>query len=149
APAMVYIPVYPMNFAPAPAPAPAMVYIPVYPMNFAPAPVAAGYGYPPAPAPAPAAPESVYKVKQVYCGPTDDFILKLEESEKIEFAKLFIEKVNGDYDNIPDYIVGGNNKAFFSALFIYLSQFRPLMSSGLMNKIYDELNLLNEENEEE
>ena len=106
-----------------------------------------------APAPAPAAAhaaapadhtgEIVYTAKEVYHGPTDSFIARLTDSEKIEFAKLFLEKINGPYANIPDYVIGGDNKEFFSSLFIYLGKFRPLISDGLMNKIYEELNLLN------
>ena len=87
--------------------------------------------------------EIVYTAKEVYHGPTDSFIARLTDSEKIEFAKLFLEKINGPYANIPDYVIGGDNKEFFSSLFIYLGKFRPLISDGLMNKIYEELNLLN------
>lgn len=101
----------------------------------------------PAPAPAPAhaaqSGEVVYTAKEVYRGPTDSFIARLTDSEKIEFAKLFLEKINGPYANIPDYVVGGDNKEFFSSIFIYLGKFRALISDGLMNKIYNELNLLN------
>lgn len=105
----------------------------------------------PAPAPAPAAHapashttgEIVYTAKEVYRGPTDSFISRLTDSEKIEFAKLFLEKINGSYANIPDYVIGGDNKEFFSSIFIYLGKFRSLLSDGLMNKIYEELNLLN------
>ena len=61
----------------------------------------------------------------------------------IEFAKLFLEKINGSYANLPDYVVGGDNKEFFSSIFIYLGKFRSIISDGLMNKIYNELNLLN------
>ncbi len=119
-----YVPVYPAA-APAPEPAPALVYTP-------------------SPATTPVVEQQViYKVKEVYGGPTDSFISRLAESEKIEFAKLFIEKINGPYENIPDYVVGGDNKDFFASLFVYLGRFRPKLSDGLMNKIYSELNLLN------
>lgn len=108
------------------------------------------YAAPAAPAPtAPAAPaahttgEIVYTAKEVYRGPTDSFISRLTDSEKIEFAKMFLEKINGSYANIPDYVIGGDNKEFFSSIFIYLGKFRSLLSDGLMNKIYEELNLLN------
>ena len=114
-------------------------------------PVYAAPAAPAAPAPAAAAPaapanqtgEIVYTAKEVYRGPTDSFIARLTDSEKIEFAKLFLEKINGPYANMPDYVIGGDNKEFFSTLFIYLGKFRPLISDGLMNKIYEELNLLN------
>ncbi len=86
--------------------------------------------------------EVVYTAKEVYHGPTDSFIARLSESEKIEFSKLFLEKINGPYANVPDYVVGGDNKDFFTSIFIYLGKFRSLISDGLMNKIYNELNLL-------
>lgn len=106
----------------APAPAPASAYAPA-----------------PAPAPAPTPAASNYAV---YSGPVDAFIARLSEPEKIEFAQLFIQKINGPYNNIPDYVVGGDNKEFFTSLFVYLGRFRPMISDGLMNKIYNELNLL-------
>lgn len=86
--------------------------------------------------------EVVYTAKEVYHGPSDSFIARLSESEKIEFSKLFLEKINGPYANVPDYVVGGDNKDFFTSIFIYLGKFRSLISDGLMNKIYNELNLL-------
>ena len=68
---------------------------------------------------------------------------RLTDSEKIEFSKLFLEKINGSFANVPDYVIGGDNKEFFSSIFIYLGKFRPMLSDGLMNKFYNELNLLN------
>ena len=44
--------------------------------------------------------------------------------------------------SIPDYKVGGDNKKFFSVAFIYLGRIRGLVSDGLLNKMYKELNLL-------
>ena len=131
-----------------PAPAPAATTIPVViqPIVTQPAVASAPAAAPaPAPAPAPAAhtPEIVYTAKEIYNGPTDAFISRLTDSEKIEFAKLFLEKINGSYANVPDYVVGGDNKDFFASIFIYLGKFRSLLSDGLMNKIYNELNLLN------
>lgn len=130
------------------APAPGQAYAPqqpaayVQPVYLQPvyqqAPAAA-----PAPAPAVQSGEVVYTAKEVYHGPTDSFIARLTDSEKIEFAKLFLEKINGSYANLPDYVVGGDNKEFFSSIFVYLGKFRSIISDGLMNKIYNELNLLN------
>ncbi len=130
--------------APAPVPAAQPQYIqPVYlqPVYAAPAPAAQ-----------PAQPSTtvtassdgvVYTAKEVYRGPTDSFMSRLTDSEKIEFSKLFLEKINGSFANIPDYVIGGDNKDFFSSIFIYLGKFRPMISDGLMNKFYNELNLLN------
>ncbi|MDE7453430.1 MAG: hypothetical protein K2N22_03380, partial [Clostridia bacterium] len=49
--------------------------------------------YPPAPEQQqPAEQQRVYKVNTVYQGPTDEFLRKLTNDEKIEFAMIFIEK---------------------------------------------------------
>lgn len=84
----------------------------------------------------------VYTIDTIYAGPTDDFIRKLSNDERIEFARTFIEKNRGDLGNIPDYKVGGDNKKFFSVAFIYLGRIRGLVSDGLLNKMYKELNML-------
>ena len=73
---------------------------------------------------------------------TDSFMEKLTETEKIEFTRTFIEKANGDIGNIPEYVIGGSNKKFFSAVFIYLGRIRGLISDGLLNKMFKELNML-------
>ena len=90
----------------------------------------------------PAKEPQVYTIDTIYAGPTDDFIHKLSNDERIEFAKTFIEKVRGNLGTIPDYVVGGNNKKFFSGVFIYLGRIRGMVSDGLLNKMYKELNLL-------
>lgn len=131
--------------APAPAPVQPQYVQPVYlqPVYAAPAPAAA---------PVPAQPTTtvtassdgvVYTAKEVYRGPTDAFMSRLTDSEKIEFSKLFLEKINGSFANVPDYVIGGDNKEFFASIFIYLGKFRSMLSDGLMNKFYNELNLLN------
>lgn len=74
--------------------------------------------------------------------PDDTFIATLTASEKVEFYKTFIAKEYGSFKNIPDYEVGGENKNFFTSVFIYLSKFRNYLSDGLLNKIYKQLNLL-------
>ena len=143
----------PAYAAPQPAPQPAVQpqpqYIqPVYlqPVYAQPAPQPAAQ---PAPAPQPSTTVKassdgvVYTAKEVYRGPTDSFMSRLTDSEKIEFSKLFLEKINGSFANVPDYVIGGDNKEFFSSIFIYLGKFRPMLSDGLMNKFYNELNLLN------
>lgn len=85
---------------------------------------------------------NVYTIDTIYAGPTDEFIRKLSNDERIEFARTFIEKNRGDLGNIPDYVVGGDNKKFFSVAFIYLGRIRGLVSDGLLNKMYKELNML-------
>ncbi|MDE6598037.1 MAG: hypothetical protein K2K60_05315, partial [Clostridia bacterium] len=81
-----------------------------------------------------------YKVNTVYQGPSDEFMRKLNNDEKIEFSMTFIEKSKGDIGKVPDYVIGGDNKKFFSSVFIYLGRVRNLISDGLLNKMYKELN---------
>lgn len=70
-------------------------------------------------------------------GKNDAFIATLSKAEKYEFADLFILKNKGVTSAIPVYEVGGENKAFFSKGFIYLSQYREKISSKLLAKIYE------------
>lgn len=84
----------------------------------------------------------IYTLDAIYAGPMDDFIRKLSNDERIEFAKTFIEKTRGNLGAIPDYNIGGNNKRFFSCVFIYLGRIRGMVSDGLLNKMYKELDLL-------
>ena len=84
----------------------------------------------------------VYNVNTVYNGPTDNFIRKLSNEEKVEFAKVFLERKSGNLANIPQYVVGGDNTIFFKSIFIYLSRVRSLVSDNLMNKLYEEVHLL-------
>lgn len=79
-------------------------------------------------------------VKTVYNGPIDSFIRKLSDEEKVEFAHVFFERSENRLSNIPEYAVGGNNSRFFSAVFIYYPHVRKLVSDGLMQKLYEEIN---------
>ena len=81
----------------------------------------------------------VYTVAPIYHGPSDSFMNTLTVEEKIEFSQIFIEKKNGSFANVPDYVINGNNSAFFSAIFIYLGKFRGMLSDGLMSKMYAQL----------
>lgn len=83
----------------------------------------------------------VYTVN-VYRGAVDEFMKKLTNDEKIEFSQVFIEKTRGDLGNIPDYVIGGDNKKFFSSVFIYLGRIREIISDGLLNKMFKELNMM-------
>ncbi len=84
----------------------------------------------------------IYTINTIYGGPVDEFMRKLTNDEKIEFAMTFIEKSKGNIGNIPEYVIGGNNRLFFSSVFIYLGRIRGLISDGLLNKMYKELNML-------
>ena len=94
----------------------------------------------PSPAPAQTGGEIVYTPREIYGGPSDDFISTLEESEKIEFGKTFLDKRGGPMPDLPDYVVGGDNADFFEAIFLHLGKYRSKISDGLMNKIYGRLN---------
>lgn len=84
----------------------------------------------------------IYTINTIYGGPVDEFMRKLTNDEKIEFAMTFIEKSKGNVGNIPEYVIGGDNKKFFSSVFIYLGRIRGMISDGLLNKMYKELNML-------
>jgi len=85
---------------------------------------------------------TVYNVEPMYNGPVDDFIKKLTNAERIEFAYCFLEK-NIVLPNVPDYIVGGNNSKFFASVFIYYARIHDRVSDGLMNKLYEQGNMMN------
>lgn len=87
--------------------------------------------------------EMVYNVNTIYNGPADSFIRKLTNEEKVEFARVFLERSSENLLVLPEYIVGGENSKFFSAVFIYLARVRSVVSDGLMNKLYNEAIRLN------
>lgn len=93
----------------------------------------------PEPQPAPEERTMVYTYKAIYNGPTDDFINTLEDSEKIEFVQVFLEKSRGKVSGVPDYVIGGENADFFPAIFVHLNRFRNILSDGLIAKIYKQL----------
>lgn len=82
------------------------------------------------------------KPAMVYNGPMDDFIRKLTEEEKFEFSHIFLERSVESLKPLPDYIIGGDNAKFFVAVFIYLARVRDVVSDGLMNKLYKEVNMM-------
>ncbi|MBQ8658896.1 MAG: hypothetical protein IJ506_07145 [Clostridia bacterium] len=93
----------------------------------------------PAPAPAPALPApTVQTAEYDYYNSKafDPFIATLEGEERNQFTELFILKVKGTFPELPEYVVGGDNKAFFNKFFIYLGQYRDRVPDGLMAKIY-------------
>ena len=66
----------------------------------------------------------------------DPFIAVLDNQERNQFTEIFILKYKGEMSEIPDYIVGGDNKEFFRKLFIYLGQYRDRIPDSLLAKIY-------------
>lgn len=87
-------------------------------------------------------PRLVYSVGPIYDGPSDKFIETLTNDEKVEFARVFLERKMGNLPNIPKYVVGGENAKFFSSVFIYYGRIRGLVSDGLMNKFYQQGNMM-------
>ncbi len=105
------------------------------------APVPASKSAAPQPAasqPQPAASADTYRVQTLYNGPTDRFISKLSNDEKVEFARVFLERAERPLYSIHEYHVGGDNTTFFSDVLIYYTAVRDLISDGLMAKIYEE-----------
>ena len=68
--------------------------------------------------------------------PFDAFIASLNDEERNQFTDLYILKTV-NMPEIPEYKVGGNNKAFFNKVFIYLGQYRDKIPSDLLAKMYD------------
>ena len=66
----------------------------------------------------------------------DAFIATLTPAERAKFTDTFILKVRGKLNGIPDYVVGGDNKAFFRKVFVYLGQYRDVIPSDVLYKIY-------------
>jgi hypothetical protein len=67
----------------------------------------------------------------------DPFIATLDMEERNQFTELFILKYKGVMPEIPDYVVGENNKVFFNKVFIYLGQYRQNIPETLLAKMYD------------
>ena len=70
------------------------------------------------------------------CKSFDPFIATLNMEERNAFTELFILKFKGTFPEIPDYVVGGDNKEFFRKIFIYLGQYRDRIPSDLLGKMY-------------
>lgn len=66
----------------------------------------------------------------------DPFIASLTGEERNQFTEIFILKYKGTMPELPDYAVGGDNKEFFSKIFLYLGQYRDRIPDGLLAKIY-------------
>ncbi len=65
---------------------------------------------------------------------TDTFLDELTPEEKAEFERLFVERSFRAGD-LPAYVPGGDNRAFFRAVFAYLGAFREEISDGLLEKL--------------
>ncbi len=67
----------------------------------------------------------------------DAFLITLNEKEKNEFIDLYVLKCKGIMPEIPGYVVGGDNKDFFTKVFIYLGQYRDKIPGDLLAKMYN------------
>ena len=70
------------------------------------------------------------------CKSFDPFIATLNTAERNAFTELFILRFSGTLPEIPNYVVGGDNKEFFRKIFIYLGQYRDRIPSDLLGKMY-------------
>ena len=66
----------------------------------------------------------------------DPFIASLDQEERNAFTEIFILKFKGTMSELPDYVVGGDNKEFFRKVFIYLGQYRDRIPMKLLTKMY-------------
>ncbi len=66
----------------------------------------------------------------------DWFLESLTSEEKQEFTELFVYKYLGGTANLPEYVPGGNNYAFFRAFFLNLGKYRNRISDTLLEKMY-------------
>ena len=72
----------------------------------------------------------------------DAFINGLTAAERDEFNKLFISRIYGENKRLPAYIIGGDNREFFTKVFVFMGRYRNVISDGLLEKIYEYSNLI-------
>ena len=66
----------------------------------------------------------------------DAFISSLTPAERDEFDRLFISRIYGDNKRLPAYRIGGDNREFFTKIFVFMGRYRNVISDGLLEKIY-------------
>lgn len=117
---------------------PAPTIIPVEPVTASEEPRFSSSANSSAPAAAPAAPAAPATAAYDYYNTKsfDPFIASLSEKEREQFTDLFILKYQGVMNNLPDYVVGGDNSEFFRKVFIYLGQYRERIPDALLAKMY-------------
>ncbi len=71
-----------------------------------------------------------------YGGAFDAFIGMLTAEERLQFTQIFLLRSESKLPEIPEYKIGGNNKAFFRKIFVNLGSLRARIPDGLMEKIY-------------
>ncbi len=67
----------------------------------------------------------------------DPFLITLDTKQKEEFIDLYVLRCKGLMPEIPGYVVGGDNKEFFTCVFIYLGQYRQKIPADLLEKMYN------------
>ena len=67
----------------------------------------------------------------------DAFFSSLTPAEKDEFDRLFISRIYGDNKRLPAYRLGGDNREFFTKIFVFMGRYRSVISDGLLEKIYN------------
>ena len=72
----------------------------------------------------------------------DNFFENLSPEEQHEFDKLFISRVYGDNKRLPMYRIGGDNKEFFTKVFVFIGRYRNVISDNLLEKIYNQTTFL-------
>jgi len=55
---------------------------------------------------------------------------------------LFISRVYGDNKRLPMYRIGGDNKEFFTKVFVFIGRYRNVISDNLLEKIYNQTTFL-------
>lgn len=67
----------------------------------------------------------------------DAFFSSLTPAEKDEFDRLFISRIYGENKRLPAYQIGGDNREFFTKIFVFMGRYRNVISEGLLEKIYN------------
>lgn len=67
----------------------------------------------------------------------DMFISSLTPAERDEFDRLFISRIYGENKRLPAYQIGGDNREFFTKIFVFMGRYRNVISEGLLEKIYN------------
>ncbi len=94
-------------------------------------------------APAAAQPAPAYYDTPVSAGYVPDaFLNGLNAAERDEFTKLFISRIYGENKRLPVYTVGGDNREFFTKIFVFMGRYRNVISDSLLEKIYEYSNLV-------
>lgn len=78
----------------------------------------------------------------IHANGVDSLYQELNDAEKAEFRKFYIDP--GVDHKVPylQYVVGGDNSQYFSNVFYYMSRYRKIISISLLTKIYDHIRVM-------